>query len=83
MARKTVVSTAYTQINTNTASYLAQNLSDTNIYVVIASTLPALSTAHDFILKGGDAIGASDVSGIVWAKVEVGSPSAQMGIVEG
>jgi len=83
MARKTVVDTAYTQINTNETSYLAQNISDSKVYVVINATLPALSTAHDFVLKGGDAIGSSDVQGLVWAKVEVGSPDVQMGIVEG
>ena len=82
MARKTIVDTAYTQVNTNTTAFLAQNLSNQNILIVINPTLPALSTAHDFVLQEFDAISGNDVTGIVWAKVEVGVPDAQMSIVE-
>lgn len=82
MARKTITDTAYTQINTNSTTYLAQNLSDSKVFVAVAATLPAVTTAHDFVLRGYDAISGNDVEGLIWAKVEVGTPDVQMSIVE-
>ena len=82
MARKTITDSAYTQLNTVAATYLAQNLSDSKVFIAVAATLPAVTTAHDFVLRGYDAISANDVEGLLWAKVEVGTPDIQMSIVE-
>lgn len=86
MARKSITNTEYTQINTNPASYLIQNISSADVVLVIADTEPSSDADYDFILDPNDGISSSDFEGIVWAKARAKAKvfaGVEISVVEG
>ena len=79
--RKNITSTEYTQINTDANNFLIQNLALDDIRIIIAVAQPAVTAAHDFILKPKDGISNKDVIGLVWGKSV--AAKASLGLVEG
>ncbi len=66
MAAITLNDTSYTQINTDAADYLAQNLSGDYVYLIASATQPLITADPEIILKKGQAIGDGDKVAILW-----------------
>ena len=82
MARVTLNKDTYTQVNTDEAAFLIQNVSSDVVVVIISDTQPADDAAYDFVLNPTNGIGNFDVQGIVWAKC-VTFDSVDVSVVEG
>jgi len=81
--RKTLLKNVYTQINTDPASYLIQNLSKYKLGVIVSDTQPGSGESEDFILEGGCGIGNNHTEGIIWGKPLSSAPQVIVGLVEG
>jgi len=68
--RVTLTESAYTQINSNEAEFLIQNLASSAVNVVVNPTQPLVSVKPDFVLQPGEAISSNLVTGKVWIKGE-------------
>jgi len=72
----------YTQINTDEAIYLFQNLSDYDVEIIVSDTAPGNEEKGDFIIKKGNGISSDNIVGILWGKPS-GKIAGLAGIVEG
>lgn len=65
----------YTQINTDPAKYLIQNISADPVRIIISDTQPAPTAPYDFIIETRCGISSSHVEGIVWGKCDKRLPA--------
>lgn len=73
----------YTQINTDSAIYLIQNLSSSYSVGIIASdTQPAANAAPDYIIEPYNGIGNKHVESLIWGK-PIGKVQITVGLTEG
>ena len=80
--RKSLPKNLYTQINTDSTTYMFQNLSNYNVKIIVSDSQPASNASNDFELKHLDGISGEHVVGICWGK-PVGKVSVDIGLVEG
>jgi len=80
--RITLPKDVYTQINSDQNDYLFQNLSNSNIQIIVSTVEPQDGTGHDYELKPLHGIGSKDIVGICWGKPS-GDINAVVGLIEG
>ncbi len=72
----------WTPINTDPDKYLMQNISNTNVYIIVSDTQPGDGISYDFEVPYLDGIGSNCVSGLLWGKPK-GQIEIQVGLIEG
>ena len=72
----------YTRINTDRQKYILQNLSNYDIYIKIADTVPASDEEYDFVIGPKCGFTSSHAIETVWG-MPSGNTASNVGIVEG
>ncbi len=80
--RKQLPSGKYTQINTDSITYLFQNLSNYNIKIVVSDIQPTTNANHDFEIQHLEGLSGDNIIGLCWGQ-PAGKVSCNVGLVEG
>ena len=72
----------WTQINTDSQTYLMQNISKYNVLIKVASSAPGEGESYDFDIAPGEGLGNENLIGLLWGRPK-GSSEIQVGLVEG
>ena len=80
--RVEINNTTYTQINTDEANFLIQNLGADTAFVIFAASAPADDELPTYILAPRDGISSVDINGICWAKTAK-NETQDIGVTEG
>lgn len=80
--RKQLEPGVYTQINTDSTTYLFQNLSNYNIKIVVSDTQPSTNADNDFEIKHLEGFSGDNITGICWGK-PISKSACNVGLIEG
>ena len=69
MAAITLEPNTYTQLNTNSSSYMIQNIGSDNVSIVVSDTQPT-DDEVGFVIGPREGITNSHIEGILWGKPE-------------